>query len=298
MKPKASGSRLPHFIIIGAMKAATSTLQEQLARQPGIFMSDPKEPNFFSDDDQYSKGLAWYEELFAGAHDGDLRGEASTHYTKLPTHPKSLERMCERLPYVRLVYVMRHPVDRLVSHYIHEWSMGNIHCGIDEAVSKHPEMIAYGQYATQIEPFLAAYGRDAVLPVFFDRLTHEPQTELERVCHFIGYEGNPKWQMDIEPSNVSSQRLRRFPLYGLVVKSTMATRLRRALIPQGLRDWVKTKLTMRQRPVLSQEIRSALESEFDGDLARLGGWLGAPLSCKKFKQLTGSRELNWIAYHG
>ena len=76
---------LPDFLIIGAMKCGTSTLQAQLARQPGVFMSTPKEPNYFSDDEVHAQGQARYEGLFSGAAEGDLTGEASTHYTKLPT---------------------------------------------------------------------------------------------------------------------------------------------------------------------------------------------------------------------
>ena len=133
--------RLPDFIIIGAMKSATSTLQEQLVLQPGIFMSSPKEPNFFSDDDVYSNGLNWYSSLFENAKPGDLSGEASTHYTKLPTYPETIKRLKESLPELRLIYVMRHPIDRLISHYIHEWSMGVFHCDINEAVEKYPELI-------------------------------------------------------------------------------------------------------------------------------------------------------------
>ena len=60
-------TKLPHFLVIGAMKSATSTLHNQLAAQPGIFMSTPKEPNFFSDDTVYAQGLAWYHGLFSGA---------------------------------------------------------------------------------------------------------------------------------------------------------------------------------------------------------------------------------------
>mgnify|MGYP000427219719 CR=1 FL=1 len=48
--------KLPNFIIIGAMKCATSSLHEQLNQQPGIFMSELKEPNFFSNDEEYNKG--------------------------------------------------------------------------------------------------------------------------------------------------------------------------------------------------------------------------------------------------
>ncbi len=82
----ANSTRLPDFIIIGAMKSATSTLHNQLSAQPGIFMSTPKEPNFFSDDDIYNQGLSWYSGLFSDANARDICGESSTHYTKLPDY--------------------------------------------------------------------------------------------------------------------------------------------------------------------------------------------------------------------
>ncbi len=104
--------RLPDFIVIGAMKSATTTLHEQLARQRGLFMSRSKEPSFFSDDENYARGIEWYASFFAGAGDHLLVGESSTHYTKLPTHPHTVERMVRALPRVKLIYVMWHPIDR------------------------------------------------------------------------------------------------------------------------------------------------------------------------------------------
>lgn len=286
--------RLPSFVIIGAMKSATSSLYDQLTGQPGIFMCTPKEPNFFSDAEQYSKGMSWYENLFAYADKESLLGEASTHYTKLPTHPETVQRIKEHLPDARFIYVMRHPLNRLVSHYIHEWSTGVYHCNIDEAVDKYPELISYGRYAMQLEPYFEAFGRAAVLPVFFDHLLSEPQAELERICRFIGYQGQPVWIQDLKPDNVSSERIRKFPGYRLLIESGLATWLRRHFIPQGLRNIVKMKLRMKERPVLSGKVQARLEEEFDRDLKKLGNMLGANLNCMNFKQVTAAGPLNWI----
>lgn len=287
--------RLPDFVIIGAMKSATSTLYKQLVEQPGIFMCTPKEPNFFSDADQFSKGMEWYSGLFADAPNGYLLGEASTHYTKLPTLPNAVERLKKYLPHARLIYVMRHPVDRLVSHYMHEWSTGGYRCGINEAITKYPEMIAYSRYTMQLEPYFQAFGQDAVLPVFFDRLLREPQSELERICRHIGYSGQPAWAEDMKPDNVSSERIRKFPLYDLLVKSGPATWLRRRFIPQSLRDAVKMKLRMQKRPALNDQVLAQLEAEFDRDLVQLGKWLGTDINCQNFKQVTSATSLNWAA---
>ena len=91
-------NRMPDFIVMGAMKSATSTLHEQLSEQEGFFMTEEKEPNFFSNDEIYAKGLEWYASLFANAAPGDLCGESSTHYTKLPTYPHTVARMRAALP--------------------------------------------------------------------------------------------------------------------------------------------------------------------------------------------------------
>ncbi|HUG23776.1 sulfotransferase domain-containing protein [Piscinibacter sp.] len=285
--------RLPHFIIIGAMKSATSTLHDQLSRQPGIFMSEPKEPNFFSDDDVYARGLSWYTGLFAPAAADALLGESSTHYTKLPTHPHTVQRLRAALSAPRLIYVMRHPVDRLVSHYIHEWTMGKINCPIDDAVEQYPELVAYGSYSMQLEPYFDTFGTESVLPVFFDRLTREPQAELSRVCRFVGYPGTPVWHTNAGPRNVSSERLRRFPLHDVLVDAALARKLRRTLVPQRLREWAKGKMSMQERPVLSAPVQARLESVFDRDLARLGSWLGTSLNCGSFKAATGEYALDW-----
>ena len=151
--------RGPDFIVIGAMKCATSTLHEQLARQTGVFMTTPKEPNFFSDDEQHERGAEWYAHLFADADDDALAGESSTHYTKLPTYPGTIDRMAETLTdRVKFIYVMRHPFDRMLSHYVHEWTQAVISCPLDDAVDEHPELIAYSRYAMQLKPYIARFG--------------------------------------------------------------------------------------------------------------------------------------------
>ena len=177
----------PDFLIIGAMKCATSTLHDRLAQQPGVFMSEPKEPCFFSDDDVYAKGVDWYADLFVAAEASDLKGESSTHYTKLPTHPRTVERCAELLPPesgLKLIYVMRDPIDRVVSQYIHEWTMRLTDAPIDRAVDELPILVDYSRYAMQLTPWFEAYGKDRVLPVFFERLPQSHSVNSNAWPHF------------------------------------------------------------------------------------------------------------------
>ena len=203
--------RLPHFIVIGAMKSATTTLHEQLARQRGLFMSRSKEPNFFSDDENYARGIEWYASFFAGAGDHLLLGESSTHYTKLPTHPHTVERMVRALPRVKLIYVMRHPIDRLTSHYLHELTVGQISVGLEEAVERHPELVDYGRYSMQLEPYLRVYGPESILPLFFNRLVDQPDRELARLGPFLGVHEPLCWDHTLKPQNVGRERTAKAP---------------------------------------------------------------------------------------
>ncbi|MGD9973170.1 MAG: sulfotransferase [Desulfatirhabdiaceae bacterium] len=278
--------RKPHFLIIGAMKSATSTLHDQLAMQPGLFMSTPKEPNFFSNDEIYVNGMAWYTGLFDGAPDGAICGESSTHYTKLPTYPHTLSRMQAHLPDARLIYVMRHPVDRLISHYIHEWTQGVISTDINSAIHRHTELIDYSRYSFQIDPFLKAYGPDRVLPVFFDRLTARAQAELERVAQFIGYGQKPLWQETLQAANVSRDRLRVSPLRDAIVDHPLATVIRRKLVPKTVREWVKQFWQMKKRPQIREDRLQGLKAVFDADLHILGEKMGLRLTCDTFRQMT------------
>ena len=286
-------SRLPSFVIIGAMKSATSTLYDQLLLQPGIFLPALKEPNFFSDDQQYSRGLDWYQSLFADAKPTDLLGEASTHYTKLPTYPQTIPRLRSNLDRPRLIYVMRHPIDRLISQYIHQWSEGEIHCGLDEAVTRHPELVAYSLYTKQLAPYIEAYGKNEILPVFFDRLRASPQSELERVCKFIGYKGHVRWETELLRSNVSAERFRKFPFYNVLVVNQIAASLRRVLVPKALRTRVREMFSITERPVLGEDIRKYLEKVFDEDLAIIGEWLGVRVNCDNFCKVTSEISLDW-----
>ena len=263
--------RMPDFILMGAMKSGTTTLHRQLGLQPGILMSEPKEPNFFSDDLVYAKGLDWYRSLFAEAAISDLCGESSTHYTKLPTYPRTVKRMKAALPRVKLIYMMRHPIDRLVSHYIHEQFEWRMRMPIDQAIERHPELISYGCYSQQLEPYIDAYGAENILPIFFEHFVKHGQEELERVCQFVGYRGQPR-QVEIEETmnNISKLRMRKSPVRDALVYSPVLQAIRRKLIPQSWRDRVKRLWQITERPALSESSVQRLEQIFEEDLAKLG----------------------------
>lgn len=288
---------MPDFVIIGAMKCATSTLHDQLARVEGVSMSDPKEPNFFSDESNWARGLGWYESLFDSMPHDHLKGESSTHYTKIPTYPECVSRFHETLPDAKLIYVMRDPIDRIVSQYIHEWSQRVIDegCSIDDAIHSHPMLVDYSRYAMQLSPYLALYGSQRILPVFFERLMAQPQDEFERIGRFLGISSAMQWDLS-EAQNVSSERQRRGPVLDAILGVPALQQLRRALMPESMRAKIRSRWTMQQRPQLSARSIEMLHEQLDPDMYALGSMLGVELDCASFKAaVTQGESPEWKA---
>ncbi len=282
--------------MIGAMKSATTTLHEQLAAQPGLFMSRPKEPNYFSDDESYARGWPWYSSLFGGAKPGDIRGESSTHYTKLPTYPRTVDRMVRDLPRLKLIYLMRHPIDRLISHYVHEITCGRIREGLSQAIYRHTDLIDYSRYAMQLRPFLEAYGAMSILPVFFSRLVYHSQEELKRIGHFLGHEGEVAWDVTMKPQNAGKDRLRFSPIRDALVRAPVLAGLRQRIVPRQWSQSIKGLWRASVDPPRVPVAQAAyLREVFDDDLAELGSWLGIAIDCDNFHDLTISRPRDWLA---
>ncbi|MEO1196944.1 MAG: sulfotransferase domain-containing protein [Pseudomonadota bacterium] len=254
----------PDYIVLGAMKCGTTTLAAQLGAQDGIFMTDPKEPNYFSDDAVYAKGPDWYRALFHAAAPGDLKGEASTHYTKRPELPDTVARMTSAVAQVRLVYMIRNPMARLVSHYIHEWSQGVLSRPLEVELEAHSPLVDYGRYGWQITPFVEAYGRDAILLTSLERWKQDGQAELARVAAHIGFQGEVALASD-DAENVSAARPRKLPMHGLLVDNPVSDALRRTLVPKAVRTWVREARQMKGRPVIPEGRKAGLEARFAED---------------------------------
>ena len=167
--------RLPDFVIVGAMKSATTSLFAWLGTVDGVFVPVMKEPHFFSRDDRWDHGLRWYEELFSDAPRGMLVGEASASYTDPRLADTVAERMFDVIPRARLIYVMRHPLERLRSHYRHEVQRSREHARMEEAVSVPGNpYVRYSLYSRALGPFLERFPREQVLAIRMEDLVGRP----------------------------------------------------------------------------------------------------------------------------
>ncbi len=180
------GRDLPTFIVIGAMKAGTTSLYHYLRHDPQVSMPRVKELDFFVEEMNWPRGVPWYRQQFADAGPGQARGEASTAYTKFPRFRGVPARMAAVVPEVRLVYVVRDPVERIRSHYQHRVALGAETAPPDVAVEENPIYLDDSRYARQVDQYLEHFAPDQLLIVTSEALRQQRQQAVRRVYEFIG----------------------------------------------------------------------------------------------------------------
>ncbi len=178
--------RRPNLFIIGAMKSGTSSLHAYLDAHPEIFMSRQKEPGYFLKEFTWGRGEDWYLSLFDGGESCRYRGESSTHYTKLPRFQGAAERLAEHCPDARLIYLMRDPIERIISHYWHMVMSHDEDRPMLEAVQRNPQYLHVSNYPMQLEPWFARFPRDRILTMTFEALVADPDTRLREIFSWLG----------------------------------------------------------------------------------------------------------------
>jgi len=178
--------RLPNLIIIGAMKCATTSLHYYLSLHPEISMSRVKELSYFGVDNWY-QGIEWYKSHFT---DGSpIRGEASPNYTNYPQQKDVATRMYTTIPEAKLIYIVRDPIKRIFSHYIHHFTRGDDKRTLVKALQKlddNNSYVARSKYYMQLEQYLAYYPKQQIFILTTEELyTHRVET-LKKVFNFIG----------------------------------------------------------------------------------------------------------------
>jgi hypothetical protein len=181
------GMRYPDFLVIGAMKSGTTSLYHYLRSHPEVYLPELKEVDFFTAEMNWDKGWKWYAKQFADAPAAARAiGEASTSYTKYPRFDGIPERIARYLPDARLIYVVRHPIDRMRSHYQHNVALGEERAPIDVALLENPIYLECSSYALQLERYLEHFPCERILVFPSEDLRHERAATVGRVLEFLG----------------------------------------------------------------------------------------------------------------
>jgi hypothetical protein len=181
------------------MKSGTSTLHALLGEHPQIFMSEPKEPCYFIElealespaREVVEKWGFWrseerYLELFRDAGGAPVVGESSTNYSKRPRMPGAPERIAAFAPAARILYIMRDPVERTISHYWHAVGQRKERRDLATALEEEPHYREVSHYAFQLEPYLRLFGRERVHTLTLEELQSDAPAKLEGIFRWLG----------------------------------------------------------------------------------------------------------------
>lgn len=268
---------LPTFIVIGAMKCGTTSLYYQLDAHPEVTMSIQKETNFFIrkrdfEKGHYEKGQSWYESRFP--EEGKARGECSPNYTKIHLFPGVAQRMHELLPDVQLIYMVRDPIQRLISHYVQNRVQGLEDHPFSKAVTEPDEnkYVLTSRYFWQLKPYLEAFDADQILVRCLESLRDHPTETLGEIQSFI--EVSPRvteeqlQQGHFNPTNKKRIRGSWYRWLSGLVSQPMKDTLR----PYIPLDWIPGTPIDRPSPseALRQQLVEALRDDVES-LRRLTG---------------------------
>lgn len=266
-----SGLTLPNMVIIGAQKCGTTSLHKYLDVHPEISMSSVKETDFFLPEGNWSRGFEWYASLCDPS--SPVRGEASPNYTELPISSGLAERMHEHLPEAKLIYLVRDPIDRISSHYVHSVAWGGETRPFAEAVTAPDNIyVLKSSYATQLRPFVEQFGQERILVESQERLLAEREATLRRIFGFLGVDPDftsPEFEREWERTEGK----------GTAYQTASRLASRGVRLPRALR-WPAQRLLRAapgskiERPEPSPDVRAHLERRLKpeaDDLRRLTG---------------------------
>jgi hypothetical protein len=211
------------FIVIGAQKAGTTSLWHYLRGHPDLYLPPDKEAPFFSHTTNFRRGFDWYlAEYFPLAPSGARIGTVTPHYmTGWEGSPVDViaERIHTTLPDVRLIALLRDPIERAISQFRMSRRRGMEWRSFEQAIADlltpqaseearqdHTETNSYitaGEYGRILESYRRVFPQDQMLVLYTNDLYEQPQALLARLLPFIG--------ADVERKGDAVERNNHFP---------------------------------------------------------------------------------------
>lgn len=278
----------PNLFLVGAAKAGTTSLYEELARHPAIYMSPIKEPHFFSQIRPSPEREAFfphisdqgeYLALFDRATDEHLVGEASTSYL---WDGQAAERIKRVAPAASILIILRDPVERAYSQYWNDVREGLEHRPFLEALTEEQRSgpgawgvtslyIGCGRYADQVQRYLDRFGPRVLVSFFEDLVADRPGTVSE-IQAFLGVEVTDE---ATGPQRKNPASLPRNVISGRILGSGRMRRLARATVPRPVRARLRTALLKEVSPApMEPEARALLTELFRPEVRRVAELLG------------------------
>ena len=255
-------------IVIGAMKAATSTVCAYLEDHPDTYMVPRCEPNFFNDDSNFAKGVPWYATLIEGQAEAVLRGEGSNDYAARTLYPETAARMAAYNPDMKIIYMVRHPIDRIISAWIQNRADSGdmVPPTLDRAIEQMPDrFVGQSLYWYNLAPYREHFGDDQIFIGFMEDLRQDPQAFFTRMCAFLDI--TPA--QDIQRGHLNESQGKRVPTQTYTWLNQSPLRgLIRAAVPQSARKLIKKHVLTQKldtKPDFSPQVRADLAATLQPD---------------------------------
>lgn len=214
----------PNLFLVGAMKSGSSALTFHLHAHPQIFMTmRPKEPSYFVAREQLKevypqmerlglwKGEECYLALFKGADNARVVGDASQNYARLNRVTGVAERIAAFNRDARILYIMRDPVERTISHYWYMVLNFGERRDISEAIKRDRDYLDTSYYAMQLKPYIELFGRENVKAITSEAMRSSLIPTMQGVYEWLGVDRtfeppNKSFEVNITPEQVSQVR--------------------------------------------------------------------------------------------
>jgi hypothetical protein len=292
---------MPTFLIIGAARSGTTALYNYIRQHPRVFMSPVKETNFFAYEGETLSvrgpgadyinnsitDLATYQALFEDAPPGAERGEASPLYL---FSEKAPGRIREHVPDVRLIAVLRNPVDQAFSHYLYarRQCIEPLDSFVDAlAVQEQRKkenwqpLFSYSEfprYHAQLSRYYSLFPRDHIEVFLYEDFSKDPLKVISRIFRFIGVEDDFVPDLSYRPNIGGQPKSALFQ--NLIMKPHAPVRMMTKWMSDDLRAYIRDTLARRnlQRPPLPDAARNQLIGALRDDVLRLQDLIDRDLS--------------------
>jgi Sulfotransferase family len=292
--------QLPNFLIIGAAKSGTTSLYHYLGQHPDVYLCPIKETHYFISGnkplnftgplEQYTvcreavTSWAEYRLLFDRVTGEKAIGEVCPSYLRTAG---AARRISDRLPGVKLIAVLRNPVDRAYSDYLMCRGLGVEKQNFEEALEEEPRRIAEhwyggiymskGYYGRQLAAYYELFPAEQILVFRYEDLCRDSQAVMNKICSFIGVDPRDDWDLT-ERHNVSGEIANPL-LRKLWVGSGRLRGQLRPLLPQFVRQYTSRTINkvQRKRTVMAEGTRRKLTNLYHDDIIRCAELTGLDL---------------------
>lgn len=266
--------KLPNFLIVGAAKAATTWIANQLRARPDVFIPGP-EPHYFSR--EYDRGDRWYGSWFEESLPEQLVGEKSADYL---ADPEVAGRIARLLPEAQIVVQLRNPIERAYSDYCMLFRRGTVNGEIQKFLgsqdNSQPRFLNDGLYNQHLRRFLDYFPAANLKIILYEDIRTRPEEVVHNVTGFLGLPDLGNGLQLVERANVKDA-----PLLPLAMRRTLAP-AKLLVAPLRSKPWFKAIHGALAKempyPALSQDLKQSMRDFYAKDVQGLGSLLQRDLS--------------------